>query len=193
MKTSTAVGVGLTIVVVVVGIGVFLDTRSSDEGPIRVRNGGSMLIEAAEDREWEAESGDDEDPNSPSYSHEPTGIDLDPFDQDLYVKVLHSGGTCTDNDITGDGRIVRVVYTPATGPSFTATFKRAKSGAIKLNRRTKVRPPNGLDLMNPTTLRHAPAGYISAVHVNNWNCTFDNAGELQYIDICSSANRLECQ
>ena len=195
MNTRTVVLTGVAVVAIGAGAVVVSNLRSSDEAPIRVRNGGSMDITAGVDRKFVQEPNGDHEDNNPSYSYEPTGIDLDPFDKDLYVKAVFTTGTCTGGSNRASGRRVEVEYRLDSGGTFTANFKRAKSGPLHVNRRTKVRPRQGLDLDGPeTTLRHAPAGFVSRVTVDNqWNCSFNNAQNLTEIVICSSQHRQECQ
>ena len=191
MKTSTAVGVAVVAVAALGAILVGVDIRSSDEAPIRVRNGGSMDIEAGANREWTLEQNGDQEDQTPSYSHEPTGIDLDMGDPKLLVKVVSATAQCDGGVKTAEGPVVHVEYTPASGGPVTAMFKRARSGLAHVNRRTKVRQPRDFQL-DQRVLRHAPAGHISKVQVGGWKCEFINAAMLTEIIVCAKG-RPECQ
>jgi hypothetical protein len=165
---------------------------SSDEAPIRVRNG-SLEIEAAAGREWQPKPKDN-DEETANYSHEPTGgIHLDPFDKDLWVKVTPASSSCTNNDPTTSGRVVTIEYdADGAGADFTATLKRAKNGPV--NYRTKIRPANGLALDSTgTKLTYPVAGHISKIKIGQWECTFTTANPADRIDICSSERRQDCQ
>jgi hypothetical protein len=202
MRTSTAIGVGvLTVGVGVAAIVVVTQPMAADEeAPIVVKNGTLDIVAGVDkDNEWtfEAEPKDSED-DTPSYSYEPKNKYLD-GSKVHFVKISMQTGSCIPNQLTASGKVVRVEYTYDTGGGSQKkefTLKRGKSGLV--NYRTKIRPPGDLspgtdsDTGRPK-LYFNLNGYISAVRVGDWSCTFQDKDAKPELTVCSSDKRKECQ
>ena len=179
------IGVGIAAAAAVAAFVLF----SSDEPPIRVRNG-SMILHAAEDSaaqktwRWERQDSDSDEPE-PSYSHEPNHLDPQLGSQ-LWVKVQPGTGTysCDGAQTIGSAPNVFIDYGSASD-KVTVRFKRSKRTTFA-SRRTKVRPEGSLKLVDAATLQVPGEHFITEVRAGSLRCTFGTKESLTMIYICST-------
>jgi len=200
--TAAAVAVGLGL-----GAVAIYDVLSADEeAPIIVKNG-SLVIVAGVDKDnewsWTPETGDNEE-SSPSYSYEPTHKYRD-RSKTHWVKVASmQSGSCSGGQTT-TGQVVNIdyVYVKPNDPNEPKQTKniRIRRGASGFwDYRTKVRPSDlEVGTVPDTNPNGRPAlifpvdGFISAIRVDNWSCTFPDVTADPQIWVCASDKRAECQ
>lgn len=190
---AVALGLGLA------GFAIYMVLTSDEEAPIIVKNGSLLIVAgAAEQNEWAwtKEDGDNEE-SSPSYSYEPTHKYRDRSKMH-WVKVSSmQSGSCTNNQMTASGKTVNIDYIYGNGQTKSVGIRRGASGPLRIDYRTKVRPQDLTVGTDSETGRSAlifpDSGYISAIRVDNWSCTFPNVAADPQISVCASDKSAECQ
>jgi hypothetical protein len=197
LVTAAAVAVGLGLV----GFAIYDVLSADEEAPIIVKNG-SLVIVAGVDKDnqwsWTPETGDNEE-SSPSYSYEPTHKYRD-RSKTHWVKVASmQSGSCSAGQ-TATGQVVNIDYVYGGEPQKTKNIRIRRGTSGWWDYRTKVRPSDlEVGTVPDTTPNGRPAlifpedGFISAIRVDNWSCTFPNVAADPQIWVCASDKRAECQ